>query len=323
MPMAAAAVAAGAGSGFGGGTGDGAGGVTSAPLEGPAVSFFGVSDGVGDWHRMRVNPSAYSTALMRGAERAVREAATLAGPAMLLQAGHGGEGSGGPASGHAQPGEQQHAKKKKRRKRGRPSKLEKAREEEEARAAALAQVPQRAAPSIPGPIEVLRYAWQYAAEQATVGSATACVLTVDPLRSQLVAANLGDSGFIVVRPRRVSNMGSLGTADAPQGSLGLGADGSGPGGATLGSASDDEAQLEPDSDGELPGFELSQQAQYDPKRAEFERNREIARRRAAAARRALSVVFRSPQQLRGFNFPYQLGHCPAPPEEEDEERGGT
>jgi len=149
------------------------------------VGYFGVSDGVGDWHKFGVDPSGYSRALMRGAERAVREAAAMAGSA-LTKRGHGGVA---PLVDAEPP---------KKRKRGRPKKSDSSDTEAPNSAA---PVPQPLVPVIPGPIEIMRYAWQYAAEQSTVGSATTCLVTVDPLRSQLVAANLGDSGFIVVRPR--------------------------------------------------------------------------------------------------------------------------
>ena len=110
-------------------------------------------------------------------------------------------------------------------------------------------------------------------------------------------------------------MGSLGTGEGATGSLGLGSGGGSGGGGGGGGGGDSESDQDQD---ELAGFVLSPAAQYDEKRAEFERSRERARRREAVARRSLSVVFRSPQQLRGFNFPYQLGYCP-PPSDSDSE----
>jgi len=82
----------------------------------------------------------------------------------------------------------------------------------------------------------------------TIGSATACLVALHPMKSELLAANVGDSGFIIIR-RLGSNPSAMGTLDAmgaktPEGSSGH------------------------------------------------------------------HVAFRSPQQLRAFNAPFQLGRAP-------------
>ncbi len=92
-----------------------------------------------------------------------------------------------------------------------------------------------------------------------LGSATICLVALHPSKPELIAANIGDSGFLLLRPAH--------TASPRLGTLGVAAQGAAP--------------SSPEADG---------QARY-------------------------SVAFRSPQQLRSFNAPFQLGLAPDSPEE--------
>ncbi|ETV67665.1 hypothetical protein, variant 1 [Aphanomyces astaci] len=52
------------------------------------------------------------------------------------------------------------------------------------------------------PSEVLHAAWQNVSQQAIMGSATACVVALDPVQAELYAVNLGDSGFLIIRDKK-------------------------------------------------------------------------------------------------------------------------
>ncbi|ETW08257.1 hypothetical protein, variant 1 [Aphanomyces invadans] len=52
------------------------------------------------------------------------------------------------------------------------------------------------------PSEVLHAAWQSVSQKAIVGSATACVVALDPVHGELYAVNLGDSGFLIIRDKK-------------------------------------------------------------------------------------------------------------------------
>ncbi|OQS05305.1 phosphatase PTC7 family protein, partial [Thraustotheca clavata] len=52
------------------------------------------------------------------------------------------------------------------------------------------------------PSEVLNAAWHSVAQRSIVGSATACVVSLDPTQCELYAVNLGDSGFLIIRDKR-------------------------------------------------------------------------------------------------------------------------
>lgn len=52
------------------------------------------------------------------------------------------------------------------------------------------------------PAEVLHAAWATVLQKEIVGSATACVLALDPQSCELHAVNLGDSGFLIIRDKK-------------------------------------------------------------------------------------------------------------------------
>lgn len=52
------------------------------------------------------------------------------------------------------------------------------------------------------PTEVLHHAWASVLQKEIVGSATACILTLDPQACELHAVNLGDSGFLIIRDKK-------------------------------------------------------------------------------------------------------------------------
>lgn len=56
---------------------------------------------------------------------------------------------------------------------------------------------------------VLHSAWTEVLSQEIVGSSTACILSLDVGRSQLQGINVGDSGFITLRPMSIEQKGSL------------------------------------------------------------------------------------------------------------------
>ena len=117
------------------------------------------------------------------------------------------------------------------------------------------------------PTQVLHEAWHEMSSASIVGSCTACLVALHPHKSELLATNVGDSGFIIVRhtPDARSSLAE------PRGTLDV-----------MGS----------------------------PRRAASYNT---------SAGHGRHVAFRSPQQLRGFNAPYQLGRAPdvAPGEADD------
>lgn len=52
------------------------------------------------------------------------------------------------------------------------------------------------------PAEVLHHAWASVLQKEIVGSATACILALDPQACELHAVNLGDSGFLIIRDKK-------------------------------------------------------------------------------------------------------------------------
>lgn len=113
------------------------------------------------------------------------------------------------------------------------------------------------------PQRVLLEAWHRMQAAKVIGSSTVCLVGLHPYKSELLAANVGDSGFLILRPPQ-----ERGVTQGPMGSLD----------AALASGSDSDEYL---------------------------------------------VAFRSPQQLRGFNAPYQLGRAPDSPEMEADPRFET
>ncbi|KAI8465998.1 MAG: phosphatase 2C-like domain-containing protein [Monoraphidium minutum] len=164
----------------------------------------GVADGVGGWAESNVNPAAYARALMRVAcayvegargdalARAAAEGAAAAGADSSRGEGEGEGGSeggresdGGAARGRAAAAAYAYAFSGGGSAGG-------------AGGAAPAAAPPAAAPRPRGPDP--RAALDAAHRRARcAGSATACVLQLDPARRRLLAANLGDSGFVVAR----------------------------------------------------------------------------------------------------------------------------
>lgn len=51
----------------------------------------------------------------------------------------------------------------------------------------------------PSPYEALGAAWAKVTNEKVVGSATACIVSLDQRLNQLTYANLGDSGVIILR----------------------------------------------------------------------------------------------------------------------------
>ena len=99
------------------------------------------------------------------------------------------------------------------------------------------------------PSKVLDEAWSMLRRQRVIGSSTACLVALDPFKAELMAANVGDSGFLLLRRHRAKEVGEMmGSLDAYP------------------------------SDAKRCG--------------------------------QFHVAFRSPQQLRGFNAPFQ---APTPP----------
>jgi len=73
----------------------------------------------------------------------------------------------------------------------------------------------------PSPLAVLESAWRAVTEHGVVGSATALVMSLDPLRGHLAVANVGDCGVIIVRPGLEATAGTLvsgAVAPGPDGS---------------------------------------------------------------------------------------------------------
>jgi len=105
------------------------------------------------------------------------------------------------------------------------------------------------------PRQVLHEAWHQLSESEVVGSSTACLVSLHPVRSELIAANVGDSGFLLLR--RATSQANL-DERGKQGTL------------------DISASLPASADASLTHH----------------------------------VAFRSPQQLRAFNAPFQLGRAP-------------
>jgi len=101
------------------------------------------------------------------------------------------------------------------------------------------------------PQQVLLEAWHKLQQSLVVGSCTACLVALHPHKSELRAANVGDSGFIIVRPSQPRGR------EEPRGTL--------------------DASI------------------------------------ASPSGRAYHVAFRSPQQLRAFNTPFQLGRASTDP----------
>jgi protein phosphatase PTC7 len=52
------------------------------------------------------------------------------------------------------------------------------------------------------PGEILNAAWQTVLQKETIGSSTACILSLDPEQGELHAINLGDSGFLIIRDKK-------------------------------------------------------------------------------------------------------------------------
>lgn len=105
---------------------------------------------------------------------------------------------------------------------------------------------------------MLQQAWADMQRADLVGSSTVCLVALHPHRAELRAANVGDSGFLILRP----SGGAAGERPETLGTLDAMARG----------------------DGRSGGGSYDSGDFY--------------------------VAFRSPQQLRAFNAPYQLGRAP-------------
>ena len=116
----------------------------------PQRDFMGVADGVGGWRELGIDPSIFSSNLMRQCRRIIRQ--------------------------------------------------------EEVAAAATTTASSRSS-LLTRPIEILAESYQSLLESKErdqlVGSSTACLLVFDRDTRVLHAANLGDSGFVVIRDNRV------------------------------------------------------------------------------------------------------------------------
>jgi len=110
------------------------------------------------------------------------------------------------------------------------------------------------------PQQVLQRAWSEVERSRLVGSSTACLVALHPHKAELRAANVGDSGFLILR--RNVNV-------------------------------DDAARLL---------GTLDAMAAYSPSSSSSDGSE-------------YHVAFRSPQQLRAFNAPYQLGRAPDAPDD--------
>ena len=66
------------------------------------------------------------------------------------------------------------------------------------------------------PQHVLLEAWHMLSQSSLVGSSTACLVSLHPHKAELRAANVGDSGFIIVRRLIAPGQpeGVMGTLDA-------------------------------------------------------------------------------------------------------------
>ena len=65
------------------------------------------------------------------------------------------------------------------------------------------------------PETVLLEAWHTLQQAKLVGSATACLVAMHPQKSELRAANVGDAGFIILRPNAAARARPFrGTLDA-------------------------------------------------------------------------------------------------------------
>ena len=123
------------------------------------------------------------------------------------------------------------------------------------------------------PHQVLYEAWHRVSATGTVGASTACLVSLHPIKQELLAANVGDSGFLLLRKFGGSGAdGALLPGDAGSGALG-----------TL-----DTYGATPAGGGRAGGGGLGHH-----------------------------VAFRSPQQLRAFNAPFQLGTAPDRPPDDD------
>ena len=130
------------------------------------------------------------------------------------------------------------------------------------------------------PSQVLHEAWHEMANTAIIGSSTACLVALHPHKAELLAANVGDSGFIIIRrtpDARSSLHEPRGTLDAMAGS----------------SSARDSSSSDPRIEG------------------------------AGGRGGGFYVAFRSPQQLRGFNAPFQLGKAPDAIEDMQDDRFET
>jgi protein phosphatase PTC7 len=117
------------------------------------------------------------------------------------------------------------------------------------------------------PSKVLQAAWHKMQSVGTVGSSTACLVSLHPHTAELLAANVGDSGFIILRRNEALGGGgrAAGARAAVSGTLDVAA----------------AAAAVPTRSGS-----------------------------GSVSVGSHHVAFRSPQQLRAFNAPFQLGHAP-------------
>ncbi|UZJ54518.1 hypothetical protein CBS101457_003838 [Exobasidium rhododendri] len=147
-------------------------------MKGQGDVIFGVADGVGGWSENGIDPALFSQSLMYHSAQYARD--RYACPERLEAEDM--EYNGSPSSSFSTS----------------------------TRSSTVSSTP----PSSPArsnsshhqeagsPLDVLEYAFQKTQEQAEVpaGSATACIVSFDSSKGVIRTANLGDSGFIVLRP---------------------------------------------------------------------------------------------------------------------------
>ena len=145
-------------------------------MKGEGDVIFGVADGVGGWSENGVDPALFSQSLMYHAAQYAAEFYACPDRLDAEDLEHRSSPPSGAASNVSTP---------------------------------LSTPPpasptqSKASTAEPGtPLDVLQYAFQKTQEQKEVpaGSATACLVSFDSSKGVIRTANLGDSGFLVLRP---------------------------------------------------------------------------------------------------------------------------
>ncbi|PSC71030.1 serine threonine phosphatase [Micractinium conductrix] len=166
----------------------------------------GIADGVGGWQEAGINPADYSRSLMKVARQYLEECSTVAGGTLSSGEWLAGQRAGGQPGGDALAAElaQRAAAQAGSSGSGGASSSSSSVSSGDAfvAAASAARIdipPPLTSGDADGPrtaqeaLDVAHRATQFP------GSSTACVLRLDAARGTLDAANLGDSGFLIVR----------------------------------------------------------------------------------------------------------------------------